>query len=202
MQALVSWLVAAMLSWTPVQGDSPERRAQLEGVAQDIISVVYVDEERPLSKGPYARAHTALLIASVAALESRFLARIQKGDCRKGECDDGHATCFLQIHMGRGLEILENDAREVLPATPEREVVTAQDLLASQRTCFHVGLHLLRRALRFSGGSDIRAYTGETGEQAPKSDERMEQALVYYRKHPSPVADAEVSEVAVVARSP
>jgi len=202
MQALVSWLVAAMLSWTPVQGDSPERLEQLDGVAKDIISVVYVDAERPLSKGPYARARTALLVASVASLESRFLPRIQRGECRKGECDDGHAVCFMQIHIGRGLELLENDARELSPALPDREVVTARDILASQRACFHVGLHMLRRALRFSGGSNIRAYTGEVGEQAPKSEERIDQARGYYSKHPAPVADADAVEDAAVASSP
>jgi hypothetical protein len=170
MQAtLVSWLVAAMLSWTPNQGKSEERTALLQSIAEDIVSVVY--DDAPIFRGRYAHAHTALLVASVGALESRFEPRIQQGHCRKGECDGGHAYCYMQIHPEAGM--------------------TGAELIASQRTCFQVGLLMIRRALRLSGGKNLRAYTGETGEDAPSSSARMKLARDFLAAHPPPVADAD-----------
>jgi hypothetical protein len=167
MQAtLVSWLVAAMLSWTPNQGKSEERVALLQSIADDIVSVVYADA--PVFRGRYARAHTALLVAAVGALESRFDPRIQQGKCRKGECDHGRAYCFMQIHP---------------------EGMSGEELIASQRKCFEVGLSMIRRALRLSGGRNIRSYTGETGEEAPGSEARMSLARNFLATHPPPAAD-------------
>lgn len=164
--ALVSWLMAAIISWTPNQGKSGERMELLQSIADDIVSVVY--SEAPVFHGRYSRAHTALLVASVGALESRFDPRIQQGKCRRGECDGGHAYCFMQIHP---------------------EGMSGQELIASQRTCFRVGLSMIRRALRRSGGKDIRSYTGETGEDAPGSEARMKLARDFLATHPPPVAD-------------
>ena len=194
---IVSWLLAALLSWTPNQGKSDARKEFLTSVAQDIVELAY-SEPVPF-KGPYAHAHMALLVASVGSLESRFEKRIQEGRCKHGECDGGHAFCFMQIHPDAGIELLEN-RNEITPSRSSDRILGVnlltfdQDGGQGQRTCLHVGLHMLRRALRFSGGKDIKAYTGETGEESPSSDARLGQVREWLSKHPPPVRDEDYME--------
>jgi len=182
---IVSWLLAALLSWTPNQGKSEERTVKLTAIAKDIVDVVY--SEPTTFKGPYAHAHMALLVGAVGARESRFEDRIQAGKCKKGECDGGHAFCYMQIHPNTGIELIE-DSREIAPS---KDGFTGEDLLSSERTCIHVGAHMIRRALRFSGNSNLRAYTGEIGPEAPESGERFRLVREYLAKSPPPAKDAD-----------
>jgi hypothetical protein len=93
----------------------------------------------------------------------------------------------MQIHTNSGLAILEDD-REVVPS---KDGLTGADLLADEKACIHLGVHLIRRALRFSGNRDLRAYIGETGETTPESDARFKLVREYLTKSPPPVKDAD-----------
>jgi hypothetical protein len=186
MQYLItSWLLTALLSWTPQQGKSPERVAKLTSIATDIVDIVY--HEPTTFRGDYAHAHMALLVGAVGARESRYQDRIQAGSCKKGECDSGRAFCYMQIHPNYGITILE-DEREIVP---DRSGLSGADLLADERVCIHLGVHMIRRALRFSGNRDLRAYIGETGEETPESDARFKLVKDYLAKNPPPVRDAD-----------
>src|ERR1700690_2327140 len=110
---IVSWLLTALLSWTPVEGKSDERVSKLTSIAEDIVDVVY--HEPVTFKGAYAHAHMALLVGAVGARESRYEDRIQAGKCKPGGFDGGHAVWYMQIHTNSGLAILEDD-REVVPS--------------------------------------------------------------------------------------
>jgi hypothetical protein len=182
---IVSWLLTALLSWTPVEGKSDERVAKLTSIAEDIVDVVY--HEPVTFKGPYGHAHMALLVGAVGARESRYQDRIQEGHCKPGECDGGRASCYMQIHVNSGIELLE-DGREI---DFGQSGFTADDLLNSQRDCIHVGVHMIRRALKFSGNKNLRAYTGETGEKSPESDARFKLVKDYLAKNPPPAIDVE-----------
>lgn len=182
---IVSWLFAAILSWTPQQGKSDERIAKLSSIAEDIVDVVY--HEPVTFRGNYAHAHMALLVAAVGARESRFIDRIQDGKCKRGECDSGRAFCYMQIHTNSGIVIVE-DEREIAPS---KDGFTGADLLADEKVCIHLGVHMIRRALRFSGNRDLRAYIGETGNTTPESDERFRMVKEYIAKNPPPVRDAD-----------
>jgi hypothetical protein len=186
MHSLIAmWLLTALLSWTPLEGKSPERIAKLTAISEDIVDVVY--HEPATFKGPYAHAHMALLVGAVGARESRFLDRIQEGKCKHGECDGGRAFCYMQIHPNSGIAIVE-DEREIAPS---KDGLTGADLLADERVCIHLGVHMIRRALRFSGNRDLRAYIGETGETTPESDARFKLVREYLAKSPPPVKDAD-----------
>jgi hypothetical protein len=67
----------------------------------------------------------ALLILAVAQHESGFALDVDKGPCRPGTCDGGHAACMLQIWAG-----------------PERRAA----LFADRQLCFRTGLHALKHA--------------------------------------------------------
>src|SRR6202142_1696989 len=182
MHSLIAmWLLNALLSWTPIEGKSPDRVAKLTAIAEDVY------HEPATFKGPYAHAHMALLVGAVGARESRYQDRIQEGHCKPGECDGGRASCYMQIHVNSGIELLE-DGREIGFG---QSGFTADDLLNSQRDCIHVGVHMIRRALKFSGNKNLRAYTGETGEKSPESDARFKLVKDYLAKNPPPAIDVE-----------
>jgi hypothetical protein len=182
---IVTWLLTALATWTPMQGKTEVRMAKLNSIAEDIISVVYA--EPATFKGPYAHAKMALLVGAVGARESRFEDRIQAGKCKKGECDSGRAYCYMQIHPNSGIEIVEGD-REIGYST---KGYAGKDLLESQSLCIHTGTHMIRRALKYSSGKDLRAYTGETGASAPESETRFQMVRDYLAKSPPPIADAD-----------
>jgi len=186
MHSLITmWLLTALLSWTPAQGKSDERVVKLTAIAEDIVDIVY--HEPVTFKGPYAHAHMALLVGAVGARESRYEDRIQAGKCKPGECDGGHAFCYMQIHPNSGIELLE-DGREIAPSS---DGLIGKDLLESQKVCLHLGTHMIRRALRFSGNQNLRAYTGEVGDDAPESERRFKLVKEYLAKSPPPVKDVD-----------
>lgn len=187
MTLIVSWLLTALLSWTPMQGKSEERTAKLTAIAENIVDVVY--SEPTTFHGPYAHAHMALLVGAVGARESRFEDRIQEGHCKVKECDSGRAYCYMQIHPYSGIEILE-DGREFVHS---KTGLSGKDLLGDDgvKNCIHLGTHMIRRALKFSGNHNLRAYIGETGDETPESDERFKLVKEYLAKNPPPITDAD-----------
>lgn len=65
-----------------------QQHARLESIANDAATV--------------AKSHpdAALLILAVADHESGFAIDVDKGPCRHGTCDGGHAACMMQIQAG------------------------------------------------------------------------------------------------------
>jgi hypothetical protein len=187
MNLITLWLLSALLSWTPAQGKSQERTDKLNSIATNIVDVTY--HEPTTFRGPYAHAHMALLVGAVGARESRFEDRIQEGHCKRGECDGGHAYCYMQIHPYSGIELLEDD-REFMHSS---RGFAGRDLLGADgvKECIHVGAHMIRRALRFSGNQNLRAYIGETGNENPESDERFRLVREYLAKNPPPMTDTD-----------
>lgn len=176
MQGLVSYLVAAMTSWVPLhaQTEAPdESAARYESIAQDAVSVAYDEAEAPLFSGPTGRAQTALLMLSVASLESAFRKTVDEGT-RLG--DHGHSYCLMQIRVGDG-------------ATAEGW--TGADLVADRTRCFRAALHILRgsfNACRKLPVTDrMSAYaTGSCSEGAEASRLRVGRALQWWDGHQRP----------------
>lgn len=180
---LTEWLVAAMMAWTT--GRSPAREPYVRTVADAVLDVALDPAEPPLFSGPQGRARTALLLAAVAAKESGLDPRIQAGRCAPGECDGGAAHCLMQIHPGAGIVLVGDGWGYARAGTPREEVYRGRDLTADLGACFRVGTHMLRTALRRSGGATIAAYTGELG-PAPKAAERLRLAETRVAMFPPP----------------
>lgn len=87
--------------------------ARLASIADDAAAVAKTDAD-------------ALLILAVAEHESGFALDVDRGPCRPGTCDHGHAACMMQIH-----------------ATPERQ----KELFADRRECFRVALAALHSSV-------------------------------------------------------
>ena len=103
MDSLVTYLVAAMTAWVPLQGAAASRRtkrmARYESIARDVAAVAFDEAEEPLFPGPDGRAQTALFMLSIASFESAYRKRRRR---RHGRGDHGHSYCLMQIRVGDG----------------------------------------------------------------------------------------------------
>ena len=197
---MVTWLTAAILAWTPGLARTPSRLSHVDGVAREILALAYAPGEAPFVSS--TRAKTALLVAAVGSQESAFHPRVQAGDCAGlGGCDGGRAACYLQIHAddeggyaltGDGEVAARWDLDEHRSTVDRDALYHNEDLRSDPWNCFVVGQHMLRRAMRYSSGSGLCAYTGEGG-PCPKGAWRKQLADDYFRAHPPPVGDDALS---------
>lgn len=203
MMKLVTYLVAAMLFWSPAKEHAPappaETEARYTAIATDIATVVLDENEQTLFPGDMEKAETGLQVAGMAFFESRFWVYVDDGRCndrtwRKkhfGEqpiCDGGIAFSLWQIQTrylaprGRALPAkldgiaLVGDGWEHAP-----DGYKGRDLLADRKTAARVALHMMRQSLRTT--RSLCGYTGERG-SCPKAKQRRELAHRYFVAHP------------------
>jgi hypothetical protein len=178
MESLVTYLVAAMMTWVPLnaqpRSESPETsQAHYESIARDLASVVWDESEQPLFDGPDARAETALLMLSIASFESSYQVKVDDGNHRG---DNGHSYCLMQIHVGDG---------------KTREGWTGGDLVANRTMCFRAALHILHASFNacraFPLEDRLGAYaTGHCFQGANISRSRVSRARNYWLAHAPP----------------
>lgn len=178
---IAAWLLAAINAW----GASPIPQSELahadevrQRAADSIVTVAYDADEPPVYQGPNGRGLTAVLLASLAGEESRFLERILTGHCIMPECDGGAATGGMQVHLGRyGMRFL--GPKETLCSKSDRDCYTKDDLINDWSLQFRTGVHVYRTQGPF-------AFTPWRKATAQAHD--------WVAKHPVPLSDAEVME--------
>jgi hypothetical protein len=180
MEALVTYLVAAMVAWIPPRahelGDPPEPRAdalvRYESIARDLATVVADESESPLFGGPDARAQTALVMLSVASFESSYAREVDFGIGR-GVGDAGNSWCLMQLRVGRGTT---------------REGWTGRELVEDRTKCFRAALHLLRGSFnacqKLPLFDRLSAYAiGRCQRDLFKSHSRVSRAFGWWDRH-------------------
>lgn len=100
-----------------------EKKLRLRSIADDAAFVANDDPS------------DALLILAVAHHESGFALDVDKGPCRAGTCDGGHAACMMQIWS--------NDPKE------------RARLFADRRACFEKGLKALHNSRDLCGPGEL-----------------------------------------------
>jgi hypothetical protein len=176
MPDVTTYLVAAMTTWVPLYAHAEpkeETAARYDSIAHDAIEVAYDEAEAPLFPGPNGRAQTALLMLSVASLESSFRKPVDDGT-RLG--DHGRSFCLMQIRVGDGVT---------------GDGYRGSDLVSDRTKCFRAGLHILRgsfnacRALplpdRMSAYATGRCTAGEEHSRL-----RVGRALDWWDTHAPP----------------
>jgi hypothetical protein len=129
MPDVVTYLVAAMTTWVPLHAHAEPKEDTLkryDAIAHDAIAVAFDESEAPLFPGPNGRTQTALLMLSVASLESSYQRPVDDGT-RKG--DHGRSVCLMQIRVGQGVT---------------GDGWSGFDLISDRTKCFRAGLHILR----------------------------------------------------------
>lgn len=172
---ITAWLLLAIEAWAAVPRQ-PNADEIHERVAEAIVAVAYDQAEPPVYQGDYGRARTALLLASIAGLETRYLERVITGHCVPGECDNGHAFGMLQQHVGRfGVRLV--GGRAALCFVAASDCYSAMELVDDLTLQVRVGLHVYRT-------QGVRAYTPGLKAQA--------QANLWIVAHAPPATDVEV----------
>ncbi|MGH7270855.1 MAG: hypothetical protein ACREJ3_10535 [Polyangiaceae bacterium] len=178
MNALVAYLVSAMMGWVPLRMHAPlesrdDARARYESIAEDAAAIAMDPEEAPLFGGSDGRLRTALLMLSVASYESGYRKKVDDGR-RLG--DGGHSFCLMQIRVGRGVTL---------------EGWTGWDLIRDRQRCFRAGLRILRTSFgtcrAFPMDDRVSAYvTGHCLEDSAISRSRMYRARAWRESHAMP----------------
>lgn len=148
---VVAWLVHLMMLWAPPEHRSktyiPEAKETTEQatkryieIAQAVVDVAYNPEEAPIvtmKDESKARAHSALLMLSIALMESGLRRDVDFGIGKQGRGDGGRSWCLMQIQLGPG---------KVPDSDPEVGGWTGKDLVADRRKCFRTAMRMIRRS--------------------------------------------------------
>jgi hypothetical protein len=166
MPLVVPYLVAAMSAWVPPR---PADLPRYEAIAADVAEVAFDDAEVPAFEGDFARERTALLLLSIASLESFYRADVDRGDVRG---DHGTSWGIMQIHIG--------DART-------KEGWSGKELVADRKKGIRVGLRLVRNSLawcsRLPLADRLSGYTKGRCEKDSYSRARFSRADNWWKKN-------------------
>ena len=212
-EALTQYILAAMISWTPVHsltayGETDEQvHARFETIARNIASVAADPNEAAIFSGQSPRARTALLLASIGSFEGGWQRFVEEGHCnqtgfqadRRGNCDGGYAFTSWQIHVVGG-GFLYVDGRltnKFYAATYAKEhpdaVINGPRLLSDQKLAIRVAKDLIIE----TKGRDclLCGYAGEpTFAAHPKADARLGRAKDYWARHPFADSEADTRQ--------
>jgi hypothetical protein len=180
MNALIAYLLAAMVTWSP-PGDHDYYESREEtldryaSIAHDIAEVALDPAEAPLFGGPHGRAQTGLLVASVAFYESGGYRRdVDMGIGKKARGDSGRSWCLMQVNIGDGTTL---------------ESWTGRDLVQERQKCLRVGLRRMRQSFAMCKDmafiDRLSGYTtGRCTDEDDYSHRRMKRALQWWTEHP------------------
>lgn len=204
MESIITYVLAAMLSWVPIQNLTPygeseaEARVRLRAIATDIVTVAFDPAEPPVFAGADGRIKTSLLHAAIASMEGGFQKFIEDGACnkpgyagdRRGNCDGGHAWSLWQIHIfGNGYLFMADGSLSSVDASPDYarehpdEIVRGPQIISDRMKAVRLAQRLERSSIkRFNS---LCAYTGEcdNANQA-KAVVRLDRAKNYFAHHP------------------
>jgi hypothetical protein len=192
MNELVSYLITAMLAWSPVADHNyyeprDETLARYEGIARTIARVAMDPAEAPLFGGPDGRAETGLFVSSIAYYESGGFRRdVELGTGKHARGDSGRSWCLMQVNIGGG-KTAEN--------------WSGPELVADQEKCIRAGLHRIRESFvhckaqtfvdRLSGYTNGRCLDG-----ADAAHRRTHRAVDFWQQHPQRRIDGPLTEQA------
>lgn len=162
---LALMIYAAMTQWVPLHHhihESPDVTvARYRAIASDIASVALDPDEKPAMGGERARERTALLLASIASLESFYRADVDS--CRRTG-DQGLAKSLFQVHGPRTK--LCWDRQEAV-----------RQALRWVRWSFSA-------CRRLPLGDRLSGYAVGRCEPNEKSRHRVQRAVAWWREHP------------------
>lgn len=159
---LVTYLLAAMLFWSPlhdhiVHEDPAKRLIRYQSIASDIAEVVMDPNEKPVFQGEWGREKTALLLASIAWHESGFHEAVDTG-IKRG--DNGRSVCIMQV-MTHTKGTTYN--------------YTADYLLKDRKNCIRAALLIARHKCKGGIYKRLRAYA--SGSCAKRDNPKHEKSV-------------------------
>lgn len=176
---LIHWAFIAINTFNPA--DSPkyglaketpaEATARYLSIADDAVSVVFDEQERPLYSDELGREKTLATLLAVLQYESGgFRKDVDEGTTRG---DHGHSYCLAQIHLRGTRIVVKSDG---LFDYSQTEGWSGQDLASDRRKCFRAALAMMRASFACGGPErgKLRSYaSGRCDAGMRESSHRM-----------------------------
>lgn len=213
MKIIIAWVVAFLVTnappgapqYIPEARETPEETvARYDSIAQDLVDVVYDENEPPLFKGAHGRAETIAILESIVWHESGKAIRkdVDLGEGRLARGDHGGSVCLMQINVGKGRTPRYNVVKKrfAYKGDPESELIdgyTAEELLSDRKNCFRTGLRLARESFTACGNvpldQSLKLYaSGKCDAGTEESKHRMDKGVKWYNAHRPSFTDSEV----------
>ncbi len=209
------WVVGRMMAWMPpgksmvkdAVEDPGEGKARYEEIADDLISVVFDPSEKPIFSGPHGRSKTLAILLSIAFFESGFRKDVDRGVGSLSKGDFGQSWCLMQIMLGKP-DPRTGDTRRRIALNNKYFTFTKAagegfgglDLVRDRKTCFRVGLHLVRNS--FDKSSSLPLYdrlsiyaSGSAVRDFDVSKHRVKKAQTWLAQDPPPLDDSSVLDI-------
>jgi len=161
-----AWILSLLIAVSP-PGRVPSRESYDDAIVRyESIATdleAVVTDAAPLYSGPHGHAQTAALLVAIAAHESGLRRDVDEGETRGG----GKDACLLQLR-------------------------NRPDAATDRRTCFRVGLRLVRASLAacrtMPERERLAAYASGSCERGrPESRAMLDAAKRLYWSHPAPL---------------
>jgi len=215
LNTVIAWVVSLIVSVAPVgrpqyhpdaKETTDETTARYDSIANDLISVVYDQNEKPLFSGPQGRAKTAQVMLAIMTYESSFRRDVDFGLGKYGRGDGGRSWCMMQVLLGQPGKDGKTRQRIFVKPNGWMDYTTdptkgwgGENLVTDRKACFRAALSILRSSFQACGQQDMKdrlnlyasgKCTGNGGEQASRL--RMGLAMHWMKTKAATFTDDEV----------
>ncbi|HEY8094508.1 MAG TPA: hypothetical protein VIE65_00245 [Methylobacter sp.] len=209
------WVVERMIAWMPPgksmiadAKETPEEgKARYESIADDLISVAFDPQEKPVFTGSYGRTKTLAVLLSLAFFESGFRKDVDTGTGPLSKGDSGQSWCLMQVMLGKPERSSGNTKTHIVIDNPHFRFVDSKnegfgglDLIRNRKACFRVGLHLVRNS--FDNSASFPLYdrlsiyaSGKLLRNLSVSKHRIQKAQTWLSQEAPPLKDDEVMDL-------
>jgi hypothetical protein len=208
-EALINWGVMKLSSWAPpgvnyikdAKESEEEATTRYNNIVRDAVSVVFDPEEAPLFSGPFGRIRTLALLLSTARSESSFRKDVDFGVGPLSRGDGGQSWCLMQVRLGNApsgkTRLRISLTKDSITFTNNMSDIGGEDLVRDRKTCFRVGLHIMRTSFNTCGKLPVEerlsAYTaGNCKYGRASSRRRVGVAMKWLNASPAPFNDEDV----------
>lgn len=222
LESVTAWILSLIMTSAPPgrkvyypegQETIEEATERYRTIAEDVISVVYDPEAKPLFQGPTGRARTVSVILSVILHESSFMRHVDYGLGKYARGDEGQSWCLMQLKVGEGRTMRWDTVKNRPAAASDHsenvfEGHTGEELVSNRKVCIREGLKVL--AVSFGGTyglpleERLRIYASGSREKGGEaSRNRMNLAIRWFYRYPiKEVKDADVMQELLERQAP
>ena len=216
MNTVIAWIITLIVSVAPVgrpqyhpeaKETDQETTDRYESIANDLVSVVYDQNEKPLFSDATGRAKTIEVMLAIAQYESGFRKDVDFGLGKYSKGDGGASWCLMQVLLGK--ENKQGKTRQHIYVRPDGWMGYSkdpaigwggEDLVKDRKACFRAALSILRTSFQACGQQEMRdrlslyasgKCEGNGGQEASRL--RMGLAMRWMKNKPPSFIDADVA---------
>jgi len=214
LNTVIAWIVTIIVSVAPVgrpqfhpdaKETTEETTDRYNAIANDLASVVYDQNEKPLFSGPNGRAKTAQVMLAIMNYESSFRRDVDFGLGKFGRGDGGRSWCMMQVLLGQPEKNGKTRQRIYVQPNGRMGYTTdpakgwgGEELVSDRKACFRAALSVLRDSFQACANNELKdrlslyasgKCQGNGGEQASRI--RMGLAMHWMKTRAPEFSDAE-----------